>query len=196
MNSKLVLASGSPRRKELLRQAGFDFDIVVTDADETLDNSIDVKKAAAVLAVRKAKAAVPLCKEKYKEEQLIKILAADTTVVLGNRILGKPQNEDDAFEMLSQLSNRWHSVFTAVAVANVMQNHVEVVNGICQTEVHFNSLSSEQIKNYIKAFKPFDKAGSYGIQDQDGFLVKEIKGDYNSVVGLPVYMVREMLNKE
>lgn len=175
----IILASQSPRRKELLKLCGFDFEIKPADADETLPDGITPREAVCQLSKIKARA--------VNDNENI-IIGADTVVALGNEILGKPLDEEDAFLMLKKLSGKIHSVFTGVTL---IKKDKEITFAE-ETKVEFYPLTDEEIKDYIKTKEPMDKAGAYGIQGFGGLLVKSISGDYNNVVGLPV----AKLNKE
>ena len=168
---QLILASQSPRRKELLSRLVKDFNILTDDSEELL-----IKGEAPEATVQR------LAKEKTEHDALI--LAADTVVVLEDVILGKPKDEADAFAMLTRLSGRWHRVLTGIAV-------LDTQTGTCRTEVEetkveFRQLSETEIRRYIATGEPMDKAGAYGIQDKGALLVKGIQGDYFNVVGLPL----------
>lgn len=175
---KIVLASGSPRRRELLTQAGVDFEVRPVNADETLSPGIQPEQAVLELAKRKAHASLA-------ENPGRVILAADTLVAVGDEILGKPQNKEHAAEMLRSLSGREHRVFTGVAVTDGKK---EKVFAVC-TRVEFYELSDDEIADYIATGEPMDKAGGYGIQGRGCVLVREMHGDYFNVVGLPVSRV-------
>ena len=172
---KIILASASPRRKELLTLAGFDYEVVVSECEEILPDGITPDKAVEELARQKAE-------DVFARHNDAMIIAADTVVALDNTILGKPQNEDDAFRMLSSLSGRRHTVFTGVCIKTKDKTDIFHV----ATEVDFYELSEKEIKDYIATKEPMDKAGSYGIQGKGFVLVKGIHGDYFNVVGLPL----------
>lgn len=179
---KLILASQSPRRFEILKNAGFDFTVRVSDADETLPLSINTPKAA-VEYLSKIKA------EAIATQSDEVILSADTVVSFGNKILGKPVNGDDAFLTLRTLSGKTHSVYTGVTIKQQKKTSVFSV----KTDVTFYKLADKEILNYIKTGEPLDKAGSYGIQGTAAVFVKKINGDYLNVVGLPLSRtVREL----
>ena len=172
----IVLGSGSPRRKQLLTELGFQLEIVALDIDESYPSNLASLEVASFVATKKMDA---LKKLKADTELL---LTADTTVVFSNQILGKPVDEKNAKEMLEILSGQKHIVNTGVVLS--FNGKTEKLS--CYTEVQFNQLSPEQIDFYITNFKPFDKAGSYGIQDWFGLIgIKSINGSYTNVVGLP-----------
>ena len=172
--NKIVLASASPRRKELMKLITDDFDIMPSDADETLPEEIESEKAAEYLARIKA--------ESVGNIENAAVIGCDTVVVIDGKILGKPENREQCRKMLNALSGRTHYVYTGVCVIynSIKYSFTE------KTEVTFHNLSKNEIEEYMNTGEPFDKAGGYGIQGRGALLVKEIKGDYFNVVGLPV----------
>ncbi|WP_433743430.1 Maf family protein [Falsibacillus pallidus] len=173
--NRLILASGSPRRKELLQKLQVPFDIFPSDADENLPEGIAPDKAVLLLAEKKAKTVADSFPEGI-------VIGSDTVVALGDEILGKPLDSDDAKSTLKKLSGRTHSVYTGVSIIKDGKPH----SFFEKTEVTFWALTDQEINRYIETGEPFDKAGSYGIQGYGSLFVKEIKGDYYAVVGLPV----------
>jgi len=188
----IILASESPRRKELLKQAGVDFSVFAPNVDENVHESLPPKEYVSVVAMRKARAAVEKCVADGLTRAII--IAADTVVSAGEKILCKPENHEDAAYMLKLLAGRWHSVFTGFVVADISSGNTKYVQDCCETKVKFKNLTDAQIKNYIDTGEPFGKAGAYAIQGVGGELVETIDGDYNNVVGLPVSRVLEILN--
>lgn len=182
---KIILGSKSPRRKELLKELGFDFTIKTKDTDESYPSDFAESKVAEFIAQKKANALI----NEIKEDELL--ICSDTVVVINNEILGKPQDYNEAFSMLSKLSGNSHKVITGVVLANPLKKHSFSVT----TEVTFKELSKDEIDFYINEYKPFDKAGAYGIQEWIGFIgVTELKGSYFNVVGLPTAEVyREII---
>ena len=178
---KLILASQSPRRQELLRLFGLPFTVCVADIDETMDPN---KPACDEVArVSRCKAlAVP-------REQEDVVIAADTIVVCQGKVLGKPRSEQQAYEMLSLLSGRDHQVMTGVTVLRGEKE--EVFTEI--TDLHFRHLSHREIENYIRTGEPMDKAGSYGIQGGAALFCEKMSGDYYNVMGLPVCRLGQVL---
>lgn len=174
---RLILASASPRRAELLRRVGLNPEIRPTDADETLAEPLSPEQTVLTLSCRKAQAAYASLSD---PDALI--LAADTMVACGNTLLGKPRDEYDARAMLSELSGKTHQVYTGMTV---LYGGKQVSRAVC-THVTFRVLSPEDIGSYVATGEPLDKAGAYGIQGMGSLLVKEIRGDYDNVVGLPV----------
>ncbi|MBR3588351.1 MAG: septum formation inhibitor Maf [Clostridia bacterium] len=182
---KIILASASPRRKELLTLAGIEYEVVVSQCEEILPDGITPDKAVEELARQKAE-------DVFSRNPDCMIIAADTVVALGNTILGKPKDEDDAFNMLSSLSGRRHTVFTGVCIKTKEKTDIFHV----ATDVEFYELSEKEINDYIATGEPMDKAGAYGIQGKGFVLVKGIHGDYYNVVGLPLAETVRHLNKQ
>lgn len=180
---QIILASQSPRRRELLGLLNIPFVVRVADVDETMDTALPAYDEVARVSRCKA-LAVP------REERDV-VIAADTIVVCDGRILGKPHSADEAKQMLQLLSGRTHQVMTGVTVlrGNDLQSHTEV------TDVCFRTLTSAQIDAYVATGEPMDKAGSYGIQGGAAPFVERISGDYYNVVGLPVCRLQQMLEK-
>lgn len=176
--AELILASGSPRRKELLETAGLSFSIIVADITEVIPDGASPEEAVKSLALQKAQAVAKLYPDCV-------VLGSDTVVVSGGEILGKPKDEADAEKMLGELSGKIHKVCTGVAIIGP-----EKTKNFCETtEVEFHDLSEKEISDYVKTGEPMDKAGAYGIQGKGCVLVKRINGDYFNVVGLPVSKV-------
>ena len=181
----IILASNSPRRRELLAQIGIrDFQILSPDVDETVEPGLSPARMVEALSLRKARAAAG----RAGAEDLI--LAADTVVALDGRVLGKPRDQEEAFAMLSALSGREHRVYTGVTVLGGGQAATEHE----ETAVAFRALSPEEIRDYIATGEPMDKAGAYGIQGVGALLVQGIRGDYCNVVGLPLFRLGRMLS--
>ena len=169
----IILASQSPRRQELLKLITDDFEVKVSNVDETLPDGITPKEAVMYLSKIKA--------QPFADGENT-VIGADTVVALDGKILGKPKDEENAREMLKFLSGKAHSVFTGVTLANRNKTKTFAVT----TKVKFFDLTDEEIDDYIKTLEPFDKAGAYGIQGYGSLLVEKIDGDYFNVVGLPV----------
>lgn len=182
---KIILASQSPRRKQLLEQAELAFDIIVADIEETYPSDMPAALVPEYLARKKAKAVA-----KNNDIDGAIIIAADTVVILNNQILGKPIDKEDAFTTLKKLSGKTHTVVSGVCI----QKGDQVASFSSTTEVTFRKLTSEQIEHYIDKYEPYDKAGAYAIQEWIGVVgIKKIKGDYYNVVGLPVGKVIKTL---
>ncbi|MGE6375575.1 Maf family protein [Peribacillus muralis] len=171
----LILASSSPRRKELLQFLQIPFESINSNVDESIGDTVCPDDAVKELASRKAKAIAATYQERW-------VIGSDTVVVLDGKILGKPTSRADGKRMLEMLSGRTHDVYTGVAI--LFGEHCKVFAE--KTEVTFWELPEAEIDRYLDSGEPFDKAGGYGIQGYGSLLVKQIKGDYFSVVGLPV----------
>lgn len=177
---RIILASGSPRRKELLSKLNTDFEIIVSDTDESITET-SPDKIVEDLSLRKASAVFDL----YSDEDVI-VIGADTIVYYDGEVLFKPQNEEEAKSMLSMLSDRTHQVFTGVTVCISSNGEKKTIQFSERTDVTFYPIDKYDIADYIKTGSPMDKAGAYGIQDDFAKHVKKINGDYNNVVGLPL----------
>lgn len=179
----LILASESPRRQQLLREAGFEFTIQTTRVEENYPQNMKVEEVPTFLARKKAEGLLHLSMRNI-------ILSADTIVVQNDRILGKPGSSQEALEMLALLSGKAHHVYTGVCIAH--QN--QYTTFIEKTEVQFKELKEGEMDYYIRHYAPMDKAGSYGIQEWIGLIgITRINGSYLNVVGLPVAQVYNML---
>lgn len=182
---RIILASNSPRRKDLLNQIGIKFEIMPSDIDEdlsVLEGTINDKLEQ--LAFMKAKHIA----EKIDEGLVI---GADTVVVIDDIILGKPVNEEDAYKMLKLLNGRTHQVITGISVIDAKNNEYKTDH--VATLVEFNDMSDQEIWSYIKSKEPMGKAGAYGIQGLGALLVKHVSGDYFNIVGLPLNTLNNML---
>ncbi|MBL7682279.1 MAG: septum formation protein Maf [Flavipsychrobacter sp.] len=181
---KIILASQSPRRKQLMELAELQFDIIIADVDETNPPGMQGDLVPEYLAKKKASAI-----EKQLHDAII--IAADTVVLLDHEILGKPKDETDAINILTKLSGRKHEVVTGVC----MQRNQQQISFSTVTEVYFRSLTQDQIKHYISNYKPYDKAGAYAIQEWIGMIgIEKINGDYYNVMGLPIGEVVKKLS--
>lgn len=188
---KIILASASPRRKELLGLLFPHFDIMVEDADEgSIDKSLPVHIYVQELAMLKAAATVA----RLGRLKNSLVIGADTVVYCDGEILGKPSDAEDAFNMLNSLSGRCHQVYTGVCVIDPYT--AKIVCKYEKTDVYFKDLSPDLVMGYISTGEPMDKAGAYGIQGKGTVLVKKIDGDYHNVVGLPVSMLSDLLKDE
>ena len=176
MSSKVILASQSPRRKQLMEMAELVFDIVIADVDETNPPGMPGEEVPEFLAKKKADAV------RHMVSNAI-VIAADTVVLLDQHILGKPKDAAHAKEILQQLSGRMHKVVTGVCIRKGEQEH----SFSTTTEVYFRTLTDLQIDHYVSRYKPFDKAGAYAIQEWIGVTgIEKINGDYYNVMGLPI----------
>lgn len=179
---KIILASASPRRQELLKYIVPEFEIIPADVDETLPEGTVPEKAAEFLAVKKAKHIA----EQYPD---CVVIGSDTIVIIDGIILGKPADKSDAERMLKLLSGRTHKVITGVCIA-----YGEKTDSFsCETKVTFYPLTEEEIRDYIATGEPMDKAGAYGIQGYGSVLTEGIEGDFFNVMGLPVAMLKRRL---
>ena len=188
MEYKLILGSQSPRRRELLKQVGLDFAVRTADLDETVYETDDPVRTVCATCEAKARAVENLLKTEADACPLI--LTSDTVVVLDGRIMGKPHSEAQAVEMLTALSGREHSVFTAFTLLPVGG---EPRTEYEETRVRFRPLQRDEILAYVASGEPMDKAGAYGIQGLGAALVESIRGDYYTVMGLPLCRVCEAL---
>jgi septum formation protein len=183
--SDIILASQSPRRKQLLEWAEVDFEIIVADTDESFPEHLPVEDVAIHIATEKAKAVQQKANNKI-------IIAADTIVVLNNEIIGKPTDRKDAVKILNKLSGSHHKVITGVTI---LANE-KLISFADTTDVEFNSLTQNQIEFYVDKYKPYDKAGAYAIQEWIGVVgIKCINGDFYNVMGLPVSRVVQALQE-
>jgi len=184
MRYEIILASNSPRRKEILSKYVKNFSAVDSGYKENLDINgnpkIEVMKAAFLKGMD--------VENKAKENNII--ISADT-IVYDDEILGKPIDNNEAFEMLKRLSGKWHNVYTGFAIIDV-KSGIKIVD-YEKTDVKFFDLTDEVINSYIEINKPLDKAGAYGIQDVDSLIVEKISGDYYNVMGLPIHKINEIL---
>lgn len=183
-HKNIILASGSPRRQQFFKDLGIDFEIKLKEIDEVYPEHLKAAEITDYLAVLKANA----FEGDLNENDVL--ITSDTIVWLNEKALGKPKNYDDAFKMLSALSNETHEVITSVCFKTIAKT--EVFHD--KTKVTFEKLSDEAIQYYLDNFKPFDKAGSYGVQEWIGWIgIKKMEGSYANVVGMPVHLVFKKL---
>lgn len=209
MTMKLVLASGSQRRRELLTMCGYDYEIIVSNADETIDEN-DPESFVRALSFRKAKEVFDRLFAAGRRD--FAVIGSDTVVAFQKEgetkpvIIGKPKDAEDAVRILSMLSGKTHRVFTGVSViADIpdenaaaqcsIQEKAEIQTECSITEVTFETLSPDEITDYVNSGDPLDKAGSYGIQGPFGMFVREIRGNYFTVIGMPIPVLYKMLKK-
>lgn len=209
MTMKLVLASGSQRRRELLTMCGYDYEIIVSNADETIDEN-DPESFVRALSFRKAKEVFDRLFAAGRRD--FAVIGSDTVVAFQKDgeakpvIIGKPKDAEDAVRILSMLSGKTHRVFTGVSViADIpdenaaaqcsIQEKEEIQTECSITEVTFETLSPDEIMDYVNSGDPLDKAGSYGIQGPFGMFVREIRGNYFTVIGMPIPVLYKMLKK-
>jgi septum formation protein len=183
LEKDLILGSNSPRRKEILSAAGFDFKVLVREIDESFSSQLKNEEIPLFLAKQKAKAF-----DNFDEKTLI--LTSDTVVSIENEILNKPGNPQEAKEMLQLLSNAKHTVFTACC----LKDGDSYSSFFDSTDVYFKKLSQSEIDHYVEFYKPFDKAGAYGVQDFIGMIgIEKIEGSFYTVMGLPIHQVYKHL---
>ncbi|UOE99987.1 Maf family protein [Bdellovibrio reynosensis] len=185
----LVLASESPRRRELLKEAGYNFDVVPVKVSEIPNKNLNVSEQILDIARRKARAAFDQLKSSRSSEFLV--LSADTEVIFGGGPLGKPQDRDDAYRILRLLSGKKHDVITAVCLIDSKTQRE--VSQSETTEIYFKNLTDDEIWTYIDSGEPMDKAGAYGIQGLGGKFVERYIGPFDNVVGLPVSLVKKLI---
>lgn len=181
----IILASGSPRRSELMKQVGFDFKVSTCNTDESYDEGMTPSEIVMELSLRKADAVF----DKEMPEKDTVVVAADTIVAIDNEILGKPKDRNDAIRMLSELSGKKHQVYTGVTLYYYVAGRVFIENFADYADVYFRELSQDTIISYVDSWEPMDKAGAYGIQGLGAILVDKIDGDYYTIVGLPIAKV-------
>lgn len=186
----IILASASPRRKELMEKAGFEITIIPAGCQEKADPG-SAAEVVKTLAVQKAEWVAKSIKDKYPADTIV--IGADTVVALDETILGKPKDKEDAFSMLKTLSGKEHQVYTGVSIISLDGSIRE--GFVSCTRVKFYDLTDEEIKDYVETGEPMDKAGAYGIQGKGGMLVEGITGDYSNVVGLPIGELYRILKK-
>ncbi|MBQ4120930.1 MAG: septum formation inhibitor Maf [Clostridia bacterium] len=182
----MILASQSPRRREMFDRLGLDYRALTSDADEHIEEALAPADYVKTLALRKAKAlSSAVSEDDY-------VIAADTVVALDGEIYGKPVDYADAFRMISAFSGKTHEVYTAFAIVKGEKNYAEAV----ATAVTFRALSDQEIDYYIKKEAPYDKAGAYGIQELAGIFVEKIEGNFDNVVGLPLCQLETAMKRE
>ncbi|MDD3978557.1 MAG: Maf family protein [Methanomicrobium sp.] len=182
--ASLILASESTRRIDILRTLGVSFSIIPPKINEQREKDESPRDFVLRISYEKADKVGSYFPNNW-------VIGADTIVVLKGRILGKPKNEKDAYDMLRALKGKWHRVFTGYCVLNTSKNIV--YRDVVETKVFVRDLTDEEIMRYIKTSEPLDKAGSYALQGKGGYMVKEIKGSYANVIGLPICEVTEAL---
>lgn len=186
---KLVLASQSPRRRELLEKAGYEFAVSSVKVSEIIDENLTPTENASHLATLKAEACFK--HHKYMESKGFLVMGADTVVVLGEQILGKPRDASEAFEFLRRLSGKTHCVITGLSLLE--SGSTKVWSGFDQTEVEFKTLHENEIAEYVKGGEPMDKAGAYAIQGEGRKFVSCYRGSWSNVVGLPLEKLEKAL---
>ena len=183
---KIVLASASPRRKQLLEELNINFEVHKSNADEIMDSQMHPSKLVMENAYRKASDIA----KKFKKQDCVTI-GSDTVVVFDSKVMGKPESKEDAFKMLSNLSNTTHQVYSGISIVDCLNDNYIIEYAV--TDVTMWDFNEEIIRNYISTGEPLDKAGSYGIQGKGRLLVKSINGCYFNVVGLPITLLAKSL---
>jgi len=184
---RIILASGSPRRQDLMKQLGLEFDVITRPVEEIFPEGMKGEEIAIYLSKLKADA----FDESFFQESVL-LITADTVVCLNDEVLGKPLDREDAINILTRLSGKMHKVITGISIRTANKK----VNFVANTDVYFKQLSKEEIIYYVDNYKPFDKAGAYGIQEWIGYIgVEEIKGSFYNVMGLPIQKLYEELMK-
>ncbi len=191
MNKKIILASASPRRRELLTQIGLTFEVVVSETEEKI-TSTEPARVVEELSAQKAEAVWNSTQLKEASDKIV--IGADTVVACEGRILGKPKDTEEAVQMLAMLQDRAHEVYTGVTVVYEGNGEKKTLTFHEKTTVHFYPMTEAQIREYVATGDPSDKAGSYGIQGICARYIRGIEGDYNNVVGLPAGRVYQELH--
>lgn len=185
---KIILASGSPRRRELLSQIDIEYEVVLSNVKEYTKETVPDRFVMDLSAQKALEVASKVDNNKI-------VLGADTVVAVDDIILGKPESKDNAFEMLKSLSGRAHSVYTGVTLVKISGKTEKIVSFSEKTDVYVKEMSDDEIWAYIDTDEPMDKAGAYGIQGRFAAFVEKINGDYNNIVGLPISKVYDELKK-
>lgn len=190
MKKEIILASSSPRRRELLRQIGVEFKVIPAEIEE--DNSNEKGKSPIEVVKNNALLKAQKVAEMVSNSNSL-IISADTIVVLDGKIIGKPKDEKDAINILKKLRGKYHYVFTGLAVFETPQNRFLV--SAVKSKVKMRDYSDEEIERYVATGEPMDKAGAYGIQGKGALLVEKIEGDYYNIVGLPLVRLYNLLDR-
>ncbi len=185
---KIILASASPRRKQLLKQIGLIFTVIPSDIEEKLNPRLKPLKQVEELSAQKARSVA----DDVKDTDAL-IIASDTMVFVDDEMMGKPKDEKDALRMLKKLSDRMHSIVTGYTIIDTKTKRK--VSRAVETKIWFRKITPKERKNYLLKAKPWDKAGAYGIQDYAALFVDKIEGDYSSVLGLPLSLLAKDLKK-
>lgn len=195
MNKKIILASASPRRRELMAQIGIEFEVRKSDAEEEADDIKPKKPADLVKRLSCLKAADVWQGLTEEERKNVLVIGADTVVSLDGKIMGKPADEAEALQMLSLLQGRLHQVYTGVTLIYERNSKYREKSFFEKTDVSMFTMSQEEIASYVATGEPMDKAGAYGIQGKCAAYIKGISGDYNNVVGLPIGRLYQEMKK-
>lgn len=185
---RVILASGSPRRKELMDMLGIDYEIIVSNADETLEEDLSLKEQSKKLGYIKANAVF----DKTSGDRII--IGSDTMVVKDNKIYGKPKDKQDAINMLNELKNNKHQVFTSLAILVQKGEEYKEYIDCDTTEVYFSDMTEAEIEKWVDSGEAYDKAGAYGVQSSKfAVFIDKINGNYATIVGLPIHKVYNVL---
>lgn len=185
----VILASGSPRRKELLSLITKKFEVIVSDADETFEEGLSIEEQSKHLAYIKAKAVF----DKTKEDRII--IGSDTMVLKDEKVYEKPKDKADAVRMLNELKNAKHTVITSLAILIQEGNNYREIIDYDTTDVYFKDMTAEEINKWIDTNQPYDKAGAYAIQSEFGVFIDKIEGNYFTVVGLPIHKLYDSIKE-
>jgi len=193
--TQLILASASPRRRDLLQQIDVQFHVHVVEIDETPHKNESPSKYVARMAESKAAAAYKNLRDEHKKFGRLVVLAADTSVVCDQLILGKPKNKDTARKHLQELSGRKHRVLTSIAIFSADENEVNpsIQSLVSESIVEFMEMTPQDIEKYLHTEEPYDKAGSYAVQGIAAQFIKHIEGSYSGIMGLPLYETAQLL---
>lgn len=186
---KIILASQSPRRKELMSLAGFDYEILVSNTDEKVDENLSLDEQSKLIAFEKAKTIF----DNTQGDRAI--IGSDTMVALGNEVFGKPKDREDTIAMIQKIQGRSHTVYTSLAVLIEDKEEYKEIIKLSKVDVYVKKMTQEEIEEYVDTEEPFDKAGAYAIQSSFCKFVEKIYGDYYSVVGLPIGKVYDILKE-
>ena len=184
---RIILASQSPMRKELLKQMGLEFEVIVSNADETFEEGLSLEEQSKRLAYIKAKTVF----EETSGDRIV--IGSDTIVVKNNKIYGKPKNHDEAIAMLKELENDKHEVMTGLSVMYEKDGKVNEILDVSITSVYISEVTDSELENWIATNEAYDKAGGYAIQGKFGVFIDKIEGDYFTVVGLPLHKLYEAI---
>jgi septum formation protein len=191
--SNIILASQSPRRQDLLNQVGIDFKVICSNCDESYPDYLTPEQVVMALSGKKADSVFDKIISEGDLTDDFAVIAADTIVALGDKVLGKPKDKEDAFNMLKALSGKKHSVYTGVTILYAAKGKISMDSLLSKADVSFYPLTEDEINDYISTGEPMDKAGAYGIQGMGAALVEGISGDFYTIVGLPVARVYHSL---
>lgn len=189
----IILASASPRRKELLERIGLKFEVVKSDFEEKFDPKLDFHTLAERLSLGKAKAVAKRFKNSTPILSGSIIIAADTLIIANREVLGKPKDKNDAKNMLNKLSGKMHLVITGFTIIDTQSK--KTITKSDETKVYMRKITNKEIENYIKTKEPFGKAGAYAVQEKGSVFVEKIEGDFFNVVGLPIFALMKELKK-